>query len=68
MAFESLTDERIEQLLRMPKRVTNPTARNVALATLTLYNSPRGRRVLAARKLSIHIHSVYHTHYRMRLV
>ena len=30
MAFESLTDERIEQLLRMPKRVTNPTARNVA--------------------------------------
>jgi hypothetical protein len=30
MAFESLTDERIETLLRMPKRVTNPTARNVA--------------------------------------
>jgi hypothetical protein len=29
MAFESLTDERIETLLRMPKRVTNPTARNV---------------------------------------
>jgi hypothetical protein len=29
MAFESLTDERIEQLLRMPKRITNPTARNV---------------------------------------
>lgn len=27
MAFESLTDERIEALLRMPKRVTNPTAR-----------------------------------------
>lgn len=30
MAFESLTDERINQLLAMPKRVTNPTARNVA--------------------------------------
>ena len=29
MAFESLTDERIGQLLAMPKRVTNPTARNV---------------------------------------
>jgi hypothetical protein len=29
MAFESLTDERIEQLLLMPKRVTNPAARNV---------------------------------------
>jgi len=30
MAFESLTDTRIQELLRMPKRVTNPTARNVA--------------------------------------
>ena len=30
MAFESLTDERIEQLLRMQKRITNPAARNVA--------------------------------------
>jgi hypothetical protein len=30
MAFESLTDTRILDLLRMPKRVTNPTARNVA--------------------------------------
>lgn len=30
MAFESLTDARIEELLRMPKRVTNPAARNVA--------------------------------------
>ncbi len=29
MAFESLTDERIGHLLAMPKRVTNPTARNV---------------------------------------
>ena len=29
MAFESLTDERIGQLLLMPKRVSNPTARNV---------------------------------------
>jgi hypothetical protein len=29
MAFESLTDERIQQLLTMPKRVTNPTARQV---------------------------------------
>ena len=29
MAFESLTDERIEKLLRMAKRVTNPTARTV---------------------------------------
>jgi len=30
MAFESLTDERIGQLQMMPKRVINPTARNVA--------------------------------------
>ena len=30
MAFESLTEARIQELLRMPKRVTNPTARNVA--------------------------------------
>jgi len=30
MAFESLTDSRIQDLLQMPKRVTNPTARNVA--------------------------------------
>ncbi|MEI7728804.1 MAG: hypothetical protein WCO56_04500 [Verrucomicrobiota bacterium] len=29
MAFESLTDDRIETLLRMPKRITNPTARSV---------------------------------------
>ena len=29
MAFESLTDERIGQLMLMPKRVSNPTARNV---------------------------------------
>lgn len=29
MAFESLTDARIQDLLRMPKRVTNPTARSV---------------------------------------
>jgi len=29
MAFESLTDIRIQELLQMPKRVTNPTARNV---------------------------------------
>ena len=29
MPFESLTDERIETLLRMPKRITNPTARKV---------------------------------------
>ncbi len=29
MAFESLNDERIEQLLAMPKRITNPTARNL---------------------------------------
>ena len=29
MAFESLTDTRIQELLQMPKRVTNPTARNV---------------------------------------
>lgn len=29
MAFESLTDDRIETLLRMPKRITNPTARKV---------------------------------------
>ena len=29
MAFESLTDERIKQLLKMKKRVTNPTARSV---------------------------------------
>lgn len=26
MAFESLTDERIEQLLKLQKRITNPTA------------------------------------------
>jgi hypothetical protein len=30
MAFESLTDNRIRELLGMPKRVTNPTARNIA--------------------------------------
>jgi hypothetical protein len=30
MAFETLTDTRIQELLKMPKRVTNPTARNVA--------------------------------------
>jgi len=30
MAFESLTDEHIRQLLTMKKRVTNPTARQVA--------------------------------------
>ncbi len=30
MAFESLSDERIKQLLLMPKRITNPAARNVA--------------------------------------
>ena len=30
MSFESLTDEKIQQLLRMPKRVTNPKAREVA--------------------------------------
>lgn len=30
MAFESLTDTRIQEMLRMSKRVTNPTARNVA--------------------------------------
>ena len=30
MAFESLTDERIRQLLTMKKRITNPTARQVA--------------------------------------
>lgn len=30
MAFESLTDEHIRQLLAMKKRVTNPTARQVA--------------------------------------
>jgi hypothetical protein len=29
MAFESLTDDRIERLRRMPKRVTNPGARAV---------------------------------------
>ncbi|MDA1273089.1 MAG: hypothetical protein O2960_03410 [Verrucomicrobia bacterium] len=29
MAFESLTDERIEQLLKLQKRITNPTARTV---------------------------------------
>ena len=29
MAFESLNDARIEQLLAMPKRITNPAARNV---------------------------------------
>ena len=29
MAFESLTDQQIERLLLMPKRVTNPTARSV---------------------------------------
>ncbi|MEQ1933645.1 MAG: hypothetical protein ABL962_07180 [Fimbriimonadaceae bacterium] len=30
MAFESLTDQRIQQLLAMKKRITNPTARMVA--------------------------------------
>ncbi|MGO8699158.1 MAG: hypothetical protein ACLQVY_15715 [Limisphaerales bacterium] len=30
MAFESLTDNRIRELLEMPKRVANPTARNIA--------------------------------------
>jgi hypothetical protein len=30
MAFESLTDTRIQELLRMPKRVTNPSAHKVA--------------------------------------
>lgn len=30
MAFESLTDDRIRQLLAMDKRITNPTARAVA--------------------------------------
>src|ERR1035437_1147350 len=30
MAFESLTDNRIQELKGMAKRVTNPTARNVA--------------------------------------
>ena len=30
MAFESLTDARIQELLQMPKRVTNPSAHNVA--------------------------------------
>ncbi|HEY3863039.1 MAG TPA: hypothetical protein VGO59_14250 [Verrucomicrobiae bacterium] len=30
MAFESLTDSRIQGLLRMPKRVANPTSRTVA--------------------------------------
>ncbi|MCX6979519.1 MAG: hypothetical protein NTV08_02030 [Verrucomicrobia bacterium] len=30
MAFESLTDEKIQQLAQMPKRVKNPTARMVA--------------------------------------
>jgi len=30
MAFESLTDILIQDLLRMPKRVTNPTARNIS--------------------------------------
>ena len=30
MAFESLTDDRIRQLLTMRKRITNPTARQVA--------------------------------------
>lgn len=30
MAFESLTDEYIRQLLTMKKRVTNPTAWQVA--------------------------------------
>jgi hypothetical protein len=29
MAFESLTDERIGQLLLMPKRISNPTAKKV---------------------------------------
>jgi hypothetical protein len=29
MAFESLTEEQINRLLLMPKRVTNPAARNV---------------------------------------
>jgi hypothetical protein len=30
MSFESLTDEKIQSLLSMPKRVTNPKARLVA--------------------------------------
>ena len=30
MSFESLTDEKIAQLLAMPKRVTNPKAREIA--------------------------------------
>ncbi len=30
MAFESLTDTRIQELLQMPKRVMNPGAHNVA--------------------------------------
>ena len=30
MSFESLNDQRIELLLRMPKRVTNPKAREVS--------------------------------------
>ena len=30
MSFESLNDERIRALLTMPKRVTNPKARNVS--------------------------------------
>ena len=30
MSFESLTDEKIQQLLKMPKRVTNPKAREIA--------------------------------------
>ena len=30
MSFESLSDERIELLLKMPKRVTNPKAREVS--------------------------------------
>lgn len=30
MSFESLTDAKIAELLKMPKRVTNPTAREVS--------------------------------------
>ena len=30
MSFESLNDQRIELLLKMPKRVTNPKAREVS--------------------------------------